>query len=221
LGLVIGLFAGLSVSPVVGALLATISATAMAILSLKKGPDKPALQRICGFGIMCAAASAAGIYIRANNLLGMTPARAIKLWSAAGIDESFLRDRVKLFLADQLHQGKSLTEIALSSTEGTQLKGGVQGGDLVNSKEFGGDSKRSISMGIAGMFSLPEGSALHECLDVLDKNPDWPSAKIAYLNIPKTKPSDIEWIDRMNVKDDVKVVILAECLRAALKQAQK
>jgi hypothetical protein len=87
LGLVIGTLAGLSASPVVGALLGTLSTGAMAFLTLRSETATASnLTRIGAFGLACLFGSMSGVYLRANNILGLTPKRFIAQLEAAGIN---------------------------------------------------------------------------------------------------------------------------------------
>src|SRR3954447_9325991 len=114
LGLVIGLFTGLSVSPVVGALLATLSSLLIAFLSFHKvDPGRGALLRVSGFGLGCIIAGTFGIFLRANNVLGMTPARAMAQWRKVGIEDKELTGMLKTQLQRELSKGRSLGELAL------------------------------------------------------------------------------------------------------------
>ena len=86
LGLLIGILAGMAVSPVVGSLLGTLASAGVAFLTLHKSGDAPAnLMRIGFFALFCVVGALAGVFIRANNLLGLTPDRYVSQLVAAGM----------------------------------------------------------------------------------------------------------------------------------------
>jgi hypothetical protein len=102
LGLTIGGLAGMAVSPVVGAVLGTLATGGIAFLTLRGDDCPPAnLVRVIAFGLACLLGALGGVYIRANNILGVTPKRFIKELEAAGIKHE---DAVKFYLQEKLLQ---------------------------------------------------------------------------------------------------------------------
>ncbi len=104
LGLAVGVLAGLAVSPIVGSLLGTLATAGIAFLTLKNSETPPAsLARCIGFGVACAAGAIGGIFLRANNMLGLQPARAVAQLKAAGFSDEEAR-RIYLQQVDAGHK---------------------------------------------------------------------------------------------------------------------
>jgi hypothetical protein len=87
LGLLVGLLLGLSVSNVVGSVLGPLTALLGAFFGLSGGAGRlaPAAPlRLAAFGLLCALGVAAGVAIRAGDLLAPSPAESVARWTAAG-----------------------------------------------------------------------------------------------------------------------------------------
>jgi hypothetical protein len=99
LGLLVGLLIGLSSSEVVGLVVGALTALLGAFFGLKDNPPEAGAsarwRRIAAFGICCTAAVLTGLYLRANNSLGQSPARLARAWQAAG----FAADDARLLAA--------------------------------------------------------------------------------------------------------------------------
>jgi hypothetical protein len=218
LGIVIGWFAGLSASPVVGALIATLSSAGMAFISLKHSPDRAALTRIVGFSVGCVIAATVGVYVRSNNLLGLTPRRAIAHWRDAGINADTLAADLDVYLAKQISMGRTLTEITMLSAGAPSHakhidaeKSGEEPKDDQGKSESDG---AVVPLGLGAMFSQPKGPAVSACIDQLEKHPSWDAARRAYLAIPESTAAQIAWIDSAPVSESEKVTTLLVWLKA-------
>jgi hypothetical protein len=117
-GLCVGWFVGLSVSPVVHIVLASILALVVSAASAIAGLDKPPLEEppkeetsppslpqrmsriridprpIALLVLGLAVGSSLGTYTRANNWLGADPGRIVERWKGDGLDEGIIRKKV-------------------------------------------------------------------------------------------------------------------------------
>jgi hypothetical protein len=94
LGLLVGFLLGLSVSQVVGGVVAALAALLGGFLGLSGTQTADRSWRIGAFGLSCVAGVALGLTVRAGGLLSPSIARDIGAWTAAGYSPEQARDLV-------------------------------------------------------------------------------------------------------------------------------
>ena len=117
LGLTVGVLAGMAVSPVIGALLGTVATGGMAFLTFRREDSSPEiLLRVIAFGLASLMGVFGGVYLRANNILGLTPKRFVQQLEDIGVKHDdavaryFLRAATEPVLASE---GKTVVDPGL------------------------------------------------------------------------------------------------------------
>jgi hypothetical protein len=104
LGLLVGLLAGLALSPVVASLLGIVAAAAIVLLGLKPTaqagaaailPDQAMLARVGAFAILCAAGVLSGLYLRSHDALTPSIRDQLRQWTDAGFSPDEARAIVR------------------------------------------------------------------------------------------------------------------------------
>ncbi len=146
IGILMGLIIGLSVSPVVKTILGTLSGLLGVFLGLqgsifdKKGQSNDAFNpvilsslRAGSFGLFCALTILYSLYLRTNDVLGMTVTEQVSKWTEAGYDPDLARELAlyeKINLTSKqlltLHERKS-TNAGKDDSEQVAHAGGTGG----------------------------------------------------------------------------------------------
>jgi hypothetical protein len=119
IGLLVGLIAGLSISPVTQMVLGSLSAGLLVLLGLKKENDPSQARihalRVLGFGLVCATSLVAGIFVRTHFTLSPDLASQKQRLTDA-----------KVFTPDQITQILLLTNFGIHSDgQTTNFQGGT------------------------------------------------------------------------------------------------
>jgi len=150
-GLLLGTLVGLSVSPVVSAVVGGLVALLATFLGLKDDPPTPPpgggsglvpdARRfgIAGFGFACLVAIIAAVSLRSRDVLGMTPAEQVKLWTDAGYPPAQARSIVALKAAGIVPLGATIQKQSATETPasaGVLFGADVQYCDKLNPRDY-------------------------------------------------------------------------------------
>jgi hypothetical protein len=185
LGFTIGALAGMAVSPVVGAVIGTLATAGVAFLTLRHEDSKPEiLLRVTAFGLVLPLAAILGVYIRANNVLGLTPKRFIAQLEDARISHE---DAVKLYFQRAMAESAPAREDKANDTQASR--------------------ESTVNSGVGGLFGSPS-TRRKELLDALHKNSDWEQTSNNVQLIAPEWLNTVQAIDMMSLSPKDKKSLL-------------